>query len=428
MTYDEKIQKINKLSKFSSKLGLERVTKLLNMMGNPQDSLKCIHVAGTNGKGSVCFMLSSILKESGYKTGIFISPHIEDFRERIQINGSLIPKSKVCEILDYFESYLNSPIFKYDPITEFELTTAIAFKYFKDENCDIVVLETGMGGRLDATNVIKSPLCSVITTVSFDHTKILGKNILEIAKEKFGIIKPGCPVVVGSNQESEVYELAKDICTQRKSSLIIVKKEKISCTHESIQGKMIFNYKNLKLSLPLLGEYQKSNISIVLSVIETLSNNLIVSEESLIKGLSKVNVPCRMEIVNNCPLIILDSAHNVEGAQALANFIEKKFKFKNIIGIVGILADKDVEGIFKTLSCYFSKIITIKSDSPRAMSLSNITSIAKKYGKLVHSYENNEQAIRDVIKFMSEKDILIIFGSFSIMKKCKEIIKNIFNP
>ena len=215
MNYDEAIKKINSLNKFGSRLGLERVKKFLNMIGNPQDSLKFVHVAGTNGKGSVCFMLSSVLKESGYKTGTFISPHIEDLRERIQINGKLISKSKICEILEYLEFYLNDSIFDSDPITEFELTTIMAFKYFKDENCDIVILETGMGGRLDATNVIKKPLCSVITTISLDHTKILGDTVLEIAKEKFGIIKPDSTVVIGSNQNIEIYELAKDICKKK---------------------------------------------------------------------------------------------------------------------------------------------------------------------------------------------------------------------
>ena len=425
MNYDEAIKKINSLNKFGSRLGLERVRRLLNMIGNPQDSLKFVHVAGTNGKGSVCFMLSSVLKESGYKTGTFISPHIEDLRERIQINGELISKSKICEILEYLEVYLNNSIFESDPITEFELTTIIAFKYFKDENCDIVVLETGMGGRLDATNVIKKPLCSVITTISLDHTKILGSTVLEIAKEKFGIIKPNSTVVLGLNQNGEIYELAKNICKKRKSKFLIAKK--INFIKESIPGEMIFKYKDSKLFLPLYGEYQKDNVAIVLSVIDVLNDEFVISNESVVKGLSKVSIPCRMEIINNSPLIILDSAHNVGGVEALKNFIEKKLTNKNVIGIVGVFADKDVEGMFKTLSGSFSKIITIKSDSSRAMPLQDITSIAKKYNNSVYAYKSTLQAIRETIEFISKDDVLIVFGSFSIMKECKKIIKNIFN-
>ncbi len=425
MNYDEAIKKINSLNKFGSRLGLERVRRLLNMIGNPQDSLKFVHVAGTNGKGSVCFMLSSVLKESGCKTGTFISPHIEDLRERIQINGELISKNKICEILEYLEVYLNNSIFESDPITEFELTTIIAFKYFKDENCDIVVLETGMGGRLDATNVIKKPLCSVITTISLDHTKILGSTVLEIAREKFGIIKPNSTVVLGLNQNGEIYELAKDICKKRKSKFLIAKK--INFIKESIPGEMIFKYKDSKLFLPLYGEYQKDNVAIVLSVIDVLNDEFVISNESVVKGLSKVSIPCRMEIINNSPLIILDSAHNVGGVEALKNFIEKKLTNKNVIGIVGVFADKDVEGMFKTLSGSFSKVITIKSDSSRAMPLQDITSIAKKYNNSVYAYKSTLQAVLETIEFISKDDVLIVFGSFSIMKECKKIIKNIFN-
>lgn len=421
MTYENATEELTRISNLGSKPGLERINKLLNMINNPQNSLKCIHVAGTNGKGSVCFILSSIFKEAGYKTGTFISPHIEDFRERIQINGQLISKDKVCEILDYLNFYLNREIFTNDPVTEFELTTAMAFKYFKDENCDIVILETGMGGRLDATNVIKNPLCSVITTVSLDHVKILGKTVLEIAKEKFGIIKSNSLVVIGNNQKSEVYELAKNICKEKKSKLIIAQKEKITGINK------YFPNKNSHLNMHLCSEYQKDNLSTALSVIENLRDTFNISSESIIKGLKNVNLPCRMEVINNSPLVILDAAHNVEGARALVNFIETNLDPKNnIVGIIGMFSDKDVEGVIKTVSNHFSKIITIKSDSSRAMTLDKITYIAKKYNNEVCFYEKISDAIEKTIPYLSQRDTVIVFGSFSIMKKCKKIIKNFF--
>ena len=186
MTYEQAILKIKNLEKFGSKPGLERVRKLLELIGNPQEKLKFIHVAGTNGKGSVCFMLASILKECGYKTGLFISPSIMDFRERISVNGEMIPENDLCEILEKLEKFKSE--FSEDPLTEFEITTVMAFEYFSRVKCDVVVLETGMGGRLDSTNVIKAPLCAVITTVSLDHTNFLGKNINEIATEKLELL------------------------------------------------------------------------------------------------------------------------------------------------------------------------------------------------------------------------------------------------
>ena len=203
MNYKEAINFVNSKTNFETKPGLERITKLMELVGDPHKNINYIHIAGTNGKGSVSFMLASVLKESGYKTGLYISPAIDDIREKIQINGKFIPEKDFSEILSALKPVVDNEVFKDDPISEFELITAVAFCYFKKENCDIVIVETGMGGKWDATNIIQNPICSVITSISKDHTQILGDSIEKIANEKLGIIKPFCPVVISANQEKK---------------------------------------------------------------------------------------------------------------------------------------------------------------------------------------------------------------------------------
>lgn len=423
LDYEEAILKIKNLEKMGLKPGLQRIKKLLDLMGNPQKNMNFIHIAGTNGKGSVCYMMSSILQESGYHTGLFISPSVDDFRERIQINGEMISKNSLCEILNSIENYLTDSYFINDPITEFEITTAIAFEHFRKEKCDIVVLETGMGGRLDATNVIDKPLCSVITTISIEHKKFLGNTVLEIAKEKLGIVKKNSNLVIGSNLPKEVYELAKNTAKKLENKFIISDRNIIKNFNFSDLKKSRFNYKDVDIEVPLIGEHQHQNIATVLEVINSLEDRLDISIDNISRGLKNVNIPYRLEIVKEKPIIILDACHNVEGAKALSDFIDKNLKNKRIIGIVGVLSDKDANGIFNEVSRFFGEIILVESNSHRAMSINDMKIILDNYNKNNHSFESIESAIDYAICNVSKDDVIIIFGSFTLMYKAKKYTK-----
>lgn len=425
LDYEKAILKIKNLEKMGLKPGLQRIKKLLDLMGNPQKNMNFIHVAGTNGKGSVCYMLSKILQESGYRTGLFISPSVDDFRERIQINNEMISKNSLCEILNSIKNHLTDSYFINDPITEFEITTAIAFEYFRKKKCDIVVLETGMGGRLDATNVIENPLCSVITTISIEHKKFLGNTVLEIAKEKLGIVKKNSNLILGPNLPKEVYNLAEDITKQLGSKFIISDMNIIKNFNFSDFKKSIFNYKGINMETPLIGEHQRQNIATVLEVMNFLGDRLGISINHIARGIRKVNISYRLEIIKEKPLVILDASHNVESTNALLNFIGKNLKKRKIIGIVGILSDKDADGIFKTISKFFNEIILVESNSNRAMSISDMKTILDKYNKNNNSFRNIESAIGYAINNVSENDAIIVFGSFTLMHQAKEYIQKI---
>lgn len=425
LTYQQAILKIKNLEKFGSKPGLERVRKLLELIGNPQKNLKFIHVAGTNGKGSVCFMLASILKECGYKTGLFISPSIMDFRERIIINGEMIPKNDVCQILEKLEKF--SQDFSKDPLTEFEVTTVMAFEYFSRKNCDIVVLETGMGGRLDATNVIDAPLCSVITTISLDHTSFLGKSIQEIAAEKLGIVKPNSCLVLGAGIDASVFEMAKNVCKNSNSNLVLADSSIVDDFKFAGINKSEFIYDKIKMQVSLVGSHQRNNVCTVLSVLNALKKTFNIINIKIKAGFEKVKVPCRIETLSNSPLVILDASHNPESIQALANFIQKNLKNKKLTALFGMFSDKDVDTSLKIIGNYFEKMIVVKSNNPRAMEVESLKKIADKYNKHVLANENFEEGLKFAVSSLSESDGLIIFGSFTIVSSAKKLFFSIDN-
>lgn len=424
LNYEQAILKIQSLLKFGSKPGLDRIKKLLQMTGNPQDTLKYIHIAGTNGKGSVSFMTASILKESGYKVGLYTSPSITDFRERIQINNEMIPKTKICELVKFFEPLLSNHEFSNDPVTEFELTTAMAFKFFSDEKCDIVVLETGMGGKQDATNIIKEPLCCAITSISLDHTEVLGNTIEKIAVEKFGIMKSNYSTVLGPNMDPSICKIAISISHKLKSSLFIAQTSEIENVNYSLENGTSFTYKNLKITTPLLGKHQINNIATVLKIIEVIRKELNVTEKSIISGLKKTYIPCRFEILSRSPLIVLDGAHNTAGAETLELAVHTYLSGKKLIGIIGVFKDKDVQGIISKTAPLFNKIFTVEPKSDRALSLCEITKTVRIYNANVSPCLSVSNAVQTAISQTNIQSAIIIFGSFSIMKEAKDSIKN----
>ena len=410
MTYETAFKITNNLTNFNmldnASPKIENMYNFMKVINNPEENLKFIHVAGTNGKGSTCYMLANILKHAGYKTGLYISPDIYDIRERIQINNKLISKKRFAELVDFINKI------KKNNLSKFEFLTAMAFKYFSDEKCDIVVLETGLGGKFDATNIIKNNICSVITSISYDHTHILGDNLEQITAEKAGIIKPNSKVIVSPNQEKIVYEIIKKTCDLNNSKLII-SSNKIKIKDSE---KLEFTYKNMAIKTDLLGEYQKENICTVMSVIEAISDDFFISAESIKFGLENVKIPCRMEIINKKPLIILDAGHNISGAENLKQYINKRLKNRKITAVINIFRDKNINEMFRVVSGCFDRVVIVPGDSDRNMNCDELAEKARKYFSQVISCNKTNQVL-DIIKNMLDNEVLIIFGSFSIMKK-----------
>lgn len=377
MTYEQAIEYIHGVSWTFCKPGLERIEKLCDLLGNPQKKLKFIHVAGTNGKGSFCSMLDSILRASGYKVGLFTSPYIVRFNERMRVNGVDIPDDTLAELTERVKPLADSMT---DKPTEFELITAIAFEYFAREGCDVVVLEAGMGGRLDSTNIIEEPLLSVITGVSLDHTAFLGDTVEKIAAEKAGIIKAGAPVLLGGD-DLDARRVVSARAQELLSELYSPDYNEIKNLTATLSGSE-FDYKEYtRVKLNLLGLYQPRNAALVLEAVKILkSRGLAVPDAAAYDGLSSARWCARFEIVSDDPLVIFDGAHNPEGIAAAVTAIEHYFDDKKVVVLTGVLADKDYRFIAEKLARVASCTFTITPDNPRALSASDYADVLASYG------------------------------------------------
>lgn len=412
MDYIQALNYIHSLSVFGSQPGLERITKLLDALGNPQDSLKFIHVAGTNGKGSACTMLAKCCEKAGIKTGLYTSPYVVDFRERIQLNGSYIPcedLARLCEIVK------NTGI----TVTEFEFITALAMLWFNEQNCDIVILEVGLGGRYDATNVIKAPCCSVIMKIDYDHTAYLGNTLAKIAGEKCGIIKNGCPTVSYPLQDGEALSVIKS----NAEHLTIPDISRLNIISSDIEGNT-FVYKDTKYQTRLVGEHQVYN---AITVIETLNaSGLNISENDMVKGIAEAVIPARLEIISNRPLVILDGAHNPNGANALSDFM--KNRKEKIIGISGMMADKNCDEFLRTVMPYCKALVTVTvKENSRSISADELKTMADKYCDDVTTADDYATAIDIAVKKSNNKCPIFVFGSLYLAGAIRESLKSRFN-
>ncbi|MBO5913271.1 MAG: bifunctional folylpolyglutamate synthase/dihydrofolate synthase, partial [Clostridia bacterium] len=338
MNYTECLNYIHSLMRFGSRPGLERITELLNRLGDPQEKLNIIHVAGTNGKGSTCTFLSNVLRASGKKVGLYISPFVTVFNERIQINGQPISDDDLANYTERVKAVVERIPDDGCPITEFEFITAVAFLYFFEQGCDAVVLEVGLGGRLDATNVISKPKVSVIARIALDHTSILGNTEAEIAFEKCGIVKNGCPVVTTADNIDEALEVIKQTAKERGCELKISNRNEAEILSSDIFGSnILWCGEEYRISLP--GEHQVSNALNAVTAVKLAFPEITL--ENIKQGLSTTVFPARCEVISKEPLVILDGSHNPNGTGALADLLEKT-DIKNATAIVGFMADKDV--------------------------------------------------------------------------------------
>ena len=377
MTYDEALKYIHGISWTFCKPGLERTRELCEKLGNPQNQLKFIHVAGTNGKGSFCAMTDSVLRAAGYKVGLYTSPFIYRFNERMRVNGEDIPDSTLAEITEYVKPFADA---MKDKPTEFELITAIAFEYFKREKCDVVVLECGMGGRLDSTNIIKDPYLSVITGISLDHTAFLGDTVEKIASEKAGIIKDSVPVLFGGEDDSAA-KVIKEVADSRNSDTYFPDYSELKIHNATLDG-CVFDYKNLhNISISLLGLYQPRNAAIVIEAINILNQRgLYISKGALAEGLDAARWRARFEIIEREPTVIFDGAHNPEGIAAAVESIKHYFGEKKLVLVSGVLSDKDYNKIADSMAEVISHAYTITPDNPRALSADEFARVLSSRG------------------------------------------------
>lgn len=421
ITYEEALRRIHSLDTFGSRPGLDRIKRLLELMGNPQDSLKFVHVAGTNGKGSTCTFLSAVLTEAGYKTGLFISPYITDFRERIQINGKMISQEILADAVDKTYPLLMNLRDQDCIITEFEYVMALEFFIHKNAGCDVVVLETGLGGLLDCTNVILPPLCSVITAIGLDHTAILGNTIEEIAEQKCGIIKENSPVVT-SPQDGRAMMIIEEKCVKTRSKLTKSEDFKLKNIRETIDGTS-FDYKGQSYNIPLIGKHQIENARTALAAIEVLQNTMNIPDSCIVEGFAKAVNPARFEVLSKEPLVILDGAHNPNGIEALKKAIDTHINGKKPICIMGMLGDKDSESSIKLLEGIFSSVYTVPVSNPRALNPQILAEKCQLHFEKVQAFDSPFAAFDKALNLAEqERRPIVICGSLYLAGEIRPYI------
>jgi dihydrofolate synthase/folylpolyglutamate synthase len=428
MDYEESLKYISECSRFSINLGLERTEKMLELLGNPEKKLKCIHLAGTNGKGSISAMIGQILMEEGYKTGLYTSPFIQEFGERIQINRENITKEEVAELVTRISTVVEQVIaLGYDAPTQFEIVTVAAFLYFYEKNVDYVVLEVGLGGRLDSTNVV-TPILSVISSISFDHMDILGDNLEKIAYEKAGIIKDNVPVVIYP-QDRSVYRVIEKIAAAKNCAVTYADRGEVSFSRVFIDEDFIgqeievnTRTKEYTVKLSLLGKHQLMNCLTAVTAIEALiKKGIVISEKSITDGLSKVKWMARMEVLNKNPLVVIDGAHNRDGMFMLIKSIKEYFEYDKLILILGILADKEVEKMVGLISKKAHKVICVTPHNERAELAQNLKKVVEKYNKNSVAFDDYQEAYEEALNSCGENDLLLISGSLYMVGDMRKI-------
>lgn len=426
MDYREAREYLAEVGKTGSVFGLENLTELLKRLGNPQDQLKFVHISGTNGKGSVLAYLSTILKEAGYRVGRYISPTLFSYRERIQVNEEYISREALTELVEQIKTEItameaegmNCP-------TVFEVETAMAFLYFLQKKCDIVVLETGLGGDTDATNVVKTTVLEVLVSISLDHMGYLGNTLAEIAGHKAGIIKPGT-VVVSTLQEPEAMEVIRKRSAEQNAELRVAdyRQSRDVCYGIGSQSFSYGGYQDVEIHLS--GSYQIKNAVVALESVKALrSIGFAISDEQMRDGFAKTVWNGRFTVVNEKPLFIIDGAHNRAGAEELRKSIESCLPGRRIFAICGIFGDKEYEEILQKTAPYIERMITIETpDNPRALPAEKLAQAARKYIADVHPAQSIRQAVEESFASATEEeDVILAYGSLSFLGEIRKEVE-----
>lgn len=427
-------EKLTQYKYNTSGFDLKRMVEMMSFVGNPHKKRRCVHITGTKGKGSTSIIIASILKELGLKTGLFTSPHLIYLEERMKVNDRMISQKMFVELINRLKPFIDRIMVKTPALmpTFFEIVTAIAFLYFERKKADISVLEVGMGGRLDSTNIIL-PEISVITPVGYDHTDRLGHTLDRIAYEKAGIIKEGVPVI-SSAQEPEALSVISKTCKEKNARLYLVGKDILINSIKVTKRNGIYGtgceiqtwknkYKNI--FLPLVGRHQVENCATAIGSLEVLSENgtINIDNETVTSALANVKCPARIEVISKSPLIILDTAHTVSSMKILRESIKENFSFKKLIVVIGLSADKDIEGILKEIACVADGLILTRTGNPREAEPEQMAVTAKRfYHKKPMVIEDIDEALKEARRIAKKDDLICITGSFFLAGKMKTLL------
>ena len=408
MTGEEAIDYIHSMTWNRKATGYEHAKALLEKMGNPERKLKFVHIGGTNGKGSTAAMMASILQKAGYKTGLYTSPYIYRFHERIQINGEQIHDAQLAEVTEYVKQFADGMP---DCPSEFALVCCIAFEYFARQKCDIVVLEVGMGGANDSTNVIECPEVSVLTNIGLDHTEYLGNTLEEIATTKAGILKENGTAVFYRSTPS-VEAILREICEERNIKYEFADFEAVNLKERSLEGQL-FDYKErTDLQLSLLGQHQLSNAAVVLTTADLLrEKGWVISEEAIRSGLKSVKWPGRFDVISKEPLFIIDGGHNPQCIEALAQNLNEYLADRNVVAITGVLADKDYEEMYRPIFPYIAEFVCITPPSPRKLEAEKLAEHLEKAGAKATACNSIQEGIELALEKAGANGAVICFGS-----------------
>nr|WP_296007637.1 folylpolyglutamate synthase/dihydrofolate synthase family protein [uncultured Blautia sp.] len=425
MNYAEARVYLDEVSKYGSVLGLENMRELLDRLGNPQDDLKFIHISGTNGKGSVLAYLSTILSGAGYRTGRYISPTLFSYRERIQVDEQKIEKESLARHVTAIAKAIDEMKAENagNP-TAFEVETALAFLYFKEKDCDIVVLETGLGGALDATNIIKTTVMEVIAPISMDHMEFLGDTLEKIAMQKAGIIKPHTSVVSAS-QEADAKKVLANVCKENRCSMYMVDPTQITDVIYDVEEQQ-FSYKNWKdIKITLAGSYQILNAALALEGVEELRRlGYHLTDEQVRKGLYRAVWRGRFTLLSKNPAVIIDGAHNPGAAKELKHSLDLYFKGKNLYYIFGVFQDKDYQEVIRLTAPMAKHIITVQTPgNPRALPANELKEAVHLVNPSVEAAQSIQEAVKKSLQMAKKEDAIIIFGSLSFLGEAEKAVK-----
>ena len=403
------------------KPGLSRTRQLLNALGNPEKKLKFVHVAGTNGKGSTAACIASALMKAGYRTGLYTSPYIIKFNERMQVNGQYITDDELTSIVQRIRPFADA---MEDTPTEFELITAIGMQYFLEKQCDIVVLEVGLGGELDSTNVIDTPEVAVITAIGLDHVEYLGDTLPKIASAKAGIIKGGEVAFYGA--EPDVTEVIEKKCAETGANLHIVDRSRLKI-HSIDLDACVFDFEPYKdIHLPLVGTYQPYNASLAITALECMrSKGWKISDDNIVQGLNSVYWPGRFEVLMKEPVFVLDGAHNAHGIKATSESLKQHFKDRKLVFLLGVMADKDVDHMIDYLAPMAKCFITVRPENERAMDAQKLATLLEKTGLAAHACGSIAEGVKLAIDTAGKDGVAVALGSLYFSGDIRTAVKNL---
>ena len=416
---DYSLKKSSELAK--ADFNLDRMRALMVTLGNPEQKYPMLHVAGTKGKGSTSALMAAALQAAGYRTGLYISPHLQDFVERIQVNGEPISHAGLAELVEQ----VKPAVARVPKLTTFEITTALGFLYFAQQKVDAAVIEVGLGGRLDATNVV-TPRVSVITSLSYDHMAVLGDTLTLIAGEKAGIIKPGIPVV-SAPQTDEALAVLERVAEERQAPQTLIGRDVLFETGEhSLDGQSFtilsrissnVNSESVILRIPLLGEHQVVNAATAYAALKV--SGLNVADEAIRKGFAEVSWPCRFEIVRREPPVVIDSAHNADSARVLRRTLDDYFPGRPVIWIFAVLEDKDAAGMLTELAPRLTRVIATQADHPRALEVEKVVALSQQAGVPVEAVKSSSAALARALELAGDQAIVLSAGSVAFAGEVK---------